>query len=106
MVVPEGLKEKAPFWSQVIENHDLYEINQDMIVPPIGCDVSLDIGNWKCCVAGEVYGFNDRYIRGCDICSYFSRALGTQDDPSDFEQALFDFNNHLNVCKYYASERK
>ena len=106
MVVPEGLKEKAPYWSEVIENNDLYEIQNDEFTGPVGCMVNLDIGNWKYCVTAEVYGFDDLYRIECEDCSYFSRSIGTEDSPSEFEILLENFNNHLDRCDFYASQRK
>lgn len=107
ITVPEGLRNKAPFWSQVLENNDLDDIFDDQFEPPIGCNRNLDIQDWSCCVAGEVYNFKPTYKQGCKDCAYYSGEIGDVDDPSDMEVLLSEFNDHLEECKFYnAPERQ
>lgn len=65
---------------------------------------SLDLSDFKCCIVGEAYGFNDKYAEhgkdSCDSC--YSQAVDfanfLMEGPSKRESMIDNFTNHWNLC--------
>lgn len=108
MKIPKVIQQLAPLWSTRIK-YEKIDDYMEMIEVKKMDDRELDIGMPVCCIVGEVWGFNERYMITCYDCEHYSMELwrGISYVKQDkFEKSLRGLARHIKEEHKWLVENK